>query len=881
MRKLIVTFVVLAIFIAVPLVAVLAADPESGPGTIAKIVTKVATFGSLVILGTIVGVYVNLLGLLALQMVHALVKLAAYNDFINFAPVVQAWTIVRDVVNMSFVIVLLVIAISTILNIEAYSYRRLLPKLVIMAVLINFSRTIAGLIIDAGQVVMLTFVNAFAGAAGGNFINALHVNDLLSFGLSSTVFTLNVDPGTILASYILAAVAITVTFIVMLTFVGILLFRVLTLWFLIVLSPLAFAVAAWPSSKANKYYGEWWSKFTDNVISGPILAFFLWLALMMMGADFVTQLTPGLSATGDAASKIPQAAAVTQLSAPETFVSFLFGIGTLLMVLKMVQSMQVGFASFGTQALEFAKKQGTVAAKLLGKGALLTTGAGANLAARGIDTVRGKEYQGTIQERGYSILANVPGFRNLALGQLGKSRADRAKLMAPQNEILSKLNLQEQDKVLARHLPTAILTPDMAATRAGQLFFAVTDKNRAREKEAQYRKQLEPQYGKEEAAEKAKEMVRKETAGYMKEFNEVAKVAAAPEITRKAIEMKNTRPDLLEGSEFVDHVERMDPEDIKKLTPASFEGVIDRPEMPADTRFRFLEAAEKGSFGLQKVAKEKRDAFAKKAAEKGGEEQEKFWKQEEAAFRTKKYDDRLRDQDIGEDDVANPRIAKLLVTDNNYSTELDNILRKNDDRTEALQKTLDSLQRTLAAKPDGGVMEQDGKKVYNPEMLVLSENMVRAGGSLDKAYRLDKDKAKFTDEAGRNSFANSLQGKNKIDIMLKTPGNILRVKNYNNDVAISVINAISPEDLGDLVVKAGKDPKARQNLSDIAEAVKNLSKTNTNAAKLLDEIKNNSVLYSSLHKQVIGKKGPGGGTPSTPAGDEGPEDEVTDEGEES
>ena len=62
---------------------------------------------------------------------------------------------------MFFVVVLLIIALATILNQEKYSYKTWLPKLILMAVLINFSKMICGLIIDVAQVVMMTFVNAF------------------------------------------------------------------------------------------------------------------------------------------------------------------------------------------------------------------------------------------------------------------------------------------------------------------------------------------------------------------------------------------------------------------------------------------------------------------------------------------------------------------------------------------------------------------------------------------------------------------------------------------------------------------------------------------------------------------------------------------------
>jgi hypothetical protein len=82
----------------------------------------------------------------------------SYQNFIGSEAVIQGWVIVRDLSNMFFVVILLVIAFATILHIENYNYKKWLPKLILMAVLINFSKTICGLLIDVAQIVMLTLL---------------------------------------------------------------------------------------------------------------------------------------------------------------------------------------------------------------------------------------------------------------------------------------------------------------------------------------------------------------------------------------------------------------------------------------------------------------------------------------------------------------------------------------------------------------------------------------------------------------------------------------------------------------------------------------------------------------------------------------------------
>ena len=82
------------------------------------------------------------LGQILILLMRVLVSIAEFNNFINAQPIVLGWTIVRDVCNMFFVVIMLVIAFATVLRIENYSYKKLLPKLVIMAILINFSKMI-------------------------------------------------------------------------------------------------------------------------------------------------------------------------------------------------------------------------------------------------------------------------------------------------------------------------------------------------------------------------------------------------------------------------------------------------------------------------------------------------------------------------------------------------------------------------------------------------------------------------------------------------------------------------------------------------------------------------------------------------------------------
>ena len=57
------------------------------------------------------------------------------------------WGIVRDFSNLFFIVVIMIIAFATILQLETYGMKALLPKLIAIALLINFSLAICGFLI--------------------------------------------------------------------------------------------------------------------------------------------------------------------------------------------------------------------------------------------------------------------------------------------------------------------------------------------------------------------------------------------------------------------------------------------------------------------------------------------------------------------------------------------------------------------------------------------------------------------------------------------------------------------------------------------------------------------------------------------------------------
>jgi len=214
------------------------------------------------------------------------IVVASYSDFINSSAVKLGWVLVRDVVNMFFVLILLVIAFATVLGIPNYEWQKLMIKLLFAAVLVNFSRLICGVIIDVSQVFMMTFVNGFAATAGGNVINGLNLNTLYSYSKEmsisdSAIYGKAGSATDVFITGIAAVFFAVISFFVLGAYAFIMLARVVALWTLIILSPIAFISSVLPATQ--KYAAEWWKEFNNHVLAGPILAFFFWLSFAIVG----------------------------------------------------------------------------------------------------------------------------------------------------------------------------------------------------------------------------------------------------------------------------------------------------------------------------------------------------------------------------------------------------------------------------------------------------------------------------------------------------------------------------------------------------------------------------------------------------------------------
>jgi hypothetical protein len=216
-----------------------------------------------------IGILANLAGILFDWVVNPKVFISV----MNLNAIKTGWYAVRDFLNLAFIMVLLFSAFCTIFQVQKYNLKKVLITLVIMALLVNFSFPIARFFIDASNVMMYFFLNKIniasisAGMANWSSLNESAVGPI---GKTWEV-TLKLIAGIIF----LFMFAVT-----LLTMAILLVIRMLVLAIVIIFSPVGFVGYIFPG--LSQFAGKWWDALFKQAFFGPIMAFFIYLAFLIM-----------------------------------------------------------------------------------------------------------------------------------------------------------------------------------------------------------------------------------------------------------------------------------------------------------------------------------------------------------------------------------------------------------------------------------------------------------------------------------------------------------------------------------------------------------------------------------------------------------------------
>jgi len=310
-------------------------------------------------------------------------KLFAGSTFIP-----AAWAVVRDLSNIFFILILLYIAIQLILGLGGHGVKQMIGKVIIIALLINFSMFFTEVIIDASNILALVFYNKInvgvigpdgktpilapyenatgekdvAGGLTGAFNPANQLTPAFFASASKTNYipsatgTSNPTPsnptpissgilyGIMLLSGAVMLMASYAFFVTGFSFLG----RMIELFVLIIFSPFAFMSFTVPKLASIDSIGwdSWLKRLLTASFMAPIFMFFMYFIFMLIGAN----LFGGL---------------ITKAS-PPSFIENVLGIflpATLIVVLLLQATSYAkkGSGKFGEMVMKGAQMVGGVA----------------------------------------------------------------------------------------------------------------------------------------------------------------------------------------------------------------------------------------------------------------------------------------------------------------------------------------------------------------------------------------------------------------------------------------------------------------------------------------------------------------------------------------
>src|SRR3989344_2708096 len=221
-------------------------------------------------------------GWLLALMVKLLAQVVNIRIYTNVPVIQESWKIMRDFANMLFIIALIVMAYGTIFNIPKYDFKSLIPRFIVVAVLINFSLVLGGLMIDATQVLNNTFLAAM-GDISGQLGQGLNVTELLpeakkvtqgGEALGNLGFSIIIK--LLFGIFMFFTILVSVAVPLVVAFV-----RIPILWALLIVSPMAWLLSILPATKGA--YDNWWKQFLGWNLFLPYYLFSLYFALYFLG----------------------------------------------------------------------------------------------------------------------------------------------------------------------------------------------------------------------------------------------------------------------------------------------------------------------------------------------------------------------------------------------------------------------------------------------------------------------------------------------------------------------------------------------------------------------------------------------------------------------
>jgi hypothetical protein len=208
-------------------------------------------------------------------------------------PVYVVWELVRNIANIAFIIMFLIIIFSqaSSLGMSNYGIKRTLPRLLIMAVLVNISYFLCAFAVDVFNLIgvgVKGLVQVGIDAAPKPNLGSETWDGTYAKFITASIIAVAALAATSQLWPILATMFAVVTFSILIGFV-VLVARQVLITLLIIISPLAFAAALLPNTE--NWFNRWRKTFTTMLVSYPVIMF-VFYGSTLVAAILGAALTP-------------------------------------------------------------------------------------------------------------------------------------------------------------------------------------------------------------------------------------------------------------------------------------------------------------------------------------------------------------------------------------------------------------------------------------------------------------------------------------------------------------------------------------------------------------------------------------------------------------
>ncbi len=353
--------------------------------------------------------------------------------FGNSEGMLVAWSVLRDLGNIVLLFGFIFIGLQTILNIGHFSVSKALPRLVIFAILINFSLFVSEAVVDVSNVFASTFYTQAGQVDCTDNVNMEKcANDgiagkiMKEAGLSG-IFSVDSQLGGLWGAangsdmfflYFCLIILVLIMIVVFIAAIILFVIRAVVLMLLLVTSPIGFVGMAIP--QLEEFSSMWWKKLISNAIFAPVFLLMLLVGLKIMdgasgifnagGASLTVALMQGSTGTGG------------------IFILYSLIIGFMIAALMSAKSLGAVGASFAVSSS--SKMVGSASFGALGFAGRRTVGSFA-------DKVRNSE--------GFNKLAQQrPGLARIIAKPLdyGKNASFDARALSPLKNVAKKAGME-------------------------------------------------------------------------------------------------------------------------------------------------------------------------------------------------------------------------------------------------------------------------------------------------------------------------------------------------------------------------------------------------------------------------------------------------------